>query len=134
MVGPTKEVIVGSTTELQPGSVTIVDQGRFGIGVINVNGTYHALLNYCPHRGAPLCKGRVTGTTVAGAGQYDVEWTKEGEVLRCPWHGWEFNIASGETLTSPTRRVKSFPVEVRDGNVILHVPADSRRIGGIETR
>ena len=57
----TESVVVGRVEELPPGSVTIVPRGKFGIGVYNVGGSFFALTNYCLHRGAPLCRGQVTG-------------------------------------------------------------------------
>ncbi|MBI3966072.1 MAG: Rieske (2Fe-2S) protein [Chloroflexi bacterium] len=110
--------VVCRVEELPPGSRRIVPIGRRGIGIFNVNGTYHALHNVCPHAGAPLCLGRVTGTTVATA-PYQVEWVQEGEILRCPWHGWEFEIASGETITEPVERVQTYSIFVEDGQVII---------------
>lgn len=49
--------------ELSPGSRIIVQGGRFGIGVFNSDGALYALANRCPHDGAPVCLGPVTGTT-----------------------------------------------------------------------
>ena len=53
---------VCTTEELQPGERKIVDAGGRSIGVFNVGGSYHALLNLCPHQRGPLCLGQVTGT------------------------------------------------------------------------
>lgn len=110
--------IVGRVEELPPGSVRIVPLGRYGIGVFNVRGTYYALHNYCPHFGAPICLGDVSGTTES-EGPYHLRWVRDGEILRCPWHGWEVDIASGKTVTAPTKAVKTYPVLVEDGLVIL---------------
>ena len=110
--------VVGRVPELPPGSRRIVVAGRREIGVFNVHGTYYALRNVCPHAGAPLCLGRVTGTTEA-TGPYQVTWVRAGEILRCPWHGWEFDIATGRTITEPVERVQTYPVHVEDGFVIL---------------
>lgn len=108
--------------ELAPGGVSIVAVGRFGVGVFNVRGSYHALTNYCPHRGAPLCLGSVTGTTEGTGIPYGSAWIRDGEILRCPWHSWEFDIATGSTLTQPTKRVRSYPVHVDDDAIYLEVP------------
>ena len=75
------------------------------------------MLNLCPHELAPVCKGRVSGTTaVSMPGQYN--WGQEGEILYCPWHGWEFNLLTGDCLTDK-RRLFHYPVEVEDGTVYL---------------
>lgn len=114
-----KDVVVGTVDEIPPGSRRLVDAGRYGIGVFNVGGRFRAYLNSCPHAGAPLCLGRVTGLPRGTAPGAPVEWARDGEILRCPWHGWEFDLTTGETVTEPTVRAKRFPVRVEDGRVVL---------------
>jgi nitrite reductase (NADH) small subunit len=120
-VGPINqdEWVVGRVEELPPGSVTIVPLGKFGVGVFNVHGRYHALVNYCVHRGAPLCRGSVGGTAVATDAPYEIRWTRDGEIVRCPWHGWEYDIGTGRCLTVPSHRIRSYPVRVIDGVVVV---------------
>lgn len=66
-----KRYVVGRVDELPPGSRKIVMAGGRSIGVFNVKGTYYALRNTCPHQFAPLCLGRVTGTTLPSkVGEY----------------------------------------------------------------
>jgi nitrite reductase (NADH) small subunit len=106
--------------ELPPGSMRLFPFGRFGIGVFNVDGRFHALTNYCPHEGGPLCAGYVRGTPVADEHALGgVRWSREGEIIRCPWHQWEFEIATGKTLSRPVRGIRTYPVEISDENVFL---------------
>lgn len=104
--------VVGRASEIPPGARRIVEVEGRSIGVFNVNGAYYALRNICPHQQAPLCKGTVTGTTLPSKpGEYI--WAREGEVLRCPWHGWEFDITNGRSVFNPHRlRVKTYKVTV----------------------
>lgn len=78
---------------------------------------YFALRDVCPHQGAELSKGVLSGTcSPAGVGDYVYE--RSPEILRCPWHGWEFDVRTGENVYMPHSRyrVKTYPVEVsRDG-------------------
>ena len=104
--------------DLPPGSRKIVPGGRFGIGVFNRDGNLYALANYCPHSGAPVCLGAVTGTTESAA-SYHATWVNEGRILRCPWHGWEFDLSTGKSVASPTRRVKTYPVHVESGYIVV---------------
>lgn len=115
----TDSLIVGRVEELPPGSAIIVPRGKFGIGVYNVGGNFFALTNYCLHRGAPLCLGLVTGMVVAGAAPYESELIRVGEFLRCPWHGWEFEIATGRSVAYPEKAIRTYPVRVENGTVIL---------------
>jgi nitrite reductase/ring-hydroxylating ferredoxin subunit len=96
----------------------LVSGGRFGIGLFNHKGTVYALNNYCPHAGAPVCKGVITGTTESDH-QYAAKWVRQDEILRCPWHGWEFELTTGRTVTSPERSIKMYPVTIADGWVVL---------------
>jgi len=98
--------------ELPPGARKIVEVEGRSIGVFNVDGHYYALRNSCPHQFAPLCQGRVTGTRMPSAvGEY--EWGMDGQIIRCPWHGWEFDITTGRSIFNPhCVRVKSYEVEV----------------------
>ncbi len=104
--------------ELPPGEKRIVElkDGRLSIGVFNVDGTFHALSNVCPHQLAPLCEGEITGEMVSDSpGEF--EWVREGEVIRCPWHGWKFNIADGTSVFNPHEvRTRSFETAVESAS------------------
>ena len=104
--------IVGTVAEIPDGQRKIVEVNNISIGVFNVRGTYYALRNSCPHQGAPLCRGSIKGTALPSApGEY--VWAREGEILRCPWHGWEFDILTGRSVFNPHRvRVKAYEVSV----------------------
>ena len=110
--------IIGAAGDIVPGQRKIVSIGGREIGVINVRGRFYALRNICPHRGAPLCRGTVDGTTLPSLpGEH--AWGRQGEVRRCPWHGWEFDISTGQALVEPRARVKSHQIEVEAGNIVL---------------
>jgi nitrite reductase/ring-hydroxylating ferredoxin subunit len=86
--------------------------------VFNINGEYVAVLNVCPHELAPVCRGAVGGTTLPSApGTY--VWGREGEILSCPWHGWEFDLRTGQSVADPRVRVRRYPVEIEDGIVYV---------------
>jgi 3-phenylpropionate/trans-cinnamate dioxygenase ferredoxin subunit len=107
--------------ELQPGTRRIVSLNGISVGVFNVGGTLHAIRNSCPHRGAPLCEGTIGGTMMPSDPQHYV-YGMEGRLLRCPWHGWEIDIASGKpTFNDADRRVRTYAVEVVDGQVVVEV-------------
>jgi nitrite reductase/ring-hydroxylating ferredoxin subunit len=76
------------------------------LGLANVDGTYHAFDATCPHKGGPLVGGRL----------------EEG-LLRCPWHGYTFVLATGENVVPGAPLcVRLFPVRVQDGWVEVEVP------------
>jgi len=117
--GRKRRYVVARTGEIPSGVRRIVElEGRL-IGVFNVHGRYVAVLNVCPHELAPVCLGRLGGTTLpSAAGQW--VWGREGEILACPWHGWEFDLLTGACLTD-RRRLRMYEVTVEDGQIIVMV-------------
>ena len=104
--------VVATVGEIPPGKRKIVEVAGRSIGVFNVGGTFHALRNRCPHQGGPLCQGRLSGLVISSKpGEY--EYVRDGEILRCPWHGWEFDLKTGQSWFDPARiRVRTYEVTV----------------------
>jgi 3-phenylpropionate/trans-cinnamate dioxygenase ferredoxin subunit len=112
-------VVVAQTGEIPTGARRMVEIDGKSIGVFNVHGRYVAVLNVCPHELAPVCLGRLGGTTLPSApGEW--LWGREGEILACPWHGWEFDLLTGACLTDQ-RRLHLYEVTVEDDQVIVVV-------------
>ena len=112
-------------TEVPPGDRVIRDCGGLSVGVFNVAGRFHALHDRCPHRGGALCRGPVTGTNFATS-DFGYAYGRDGEIVRCAWHGWEFEIETGRSLVDPRVRARTFPVEVEDGNVYVVIGEEAR--------
>ncbi len=114
-----KEIFVTALDELAVGERRLIDVEGKSIGVFNTGSQIVAVLNLCPHEFAPVCRGRLSGTTLPSKpGQFI--WGRENEILRCPWHGWEFDLHTGKCLTD-RRQLKRFPVQVRDGGIYLEI-------------
>jgi nitrite reductase (NADH) small subunit len=112
------EHIIGPVSDFPPGSHRVVKIGRVAIGVFNVGGRFHALPNVCPHQFGPLCEGTVNGTTACSAATgWQFAWVRQGEIVTCPWHGIEFDIATGRSLSSPRLKVRTYPIIVESGQV-----------------
>jgi len=124
---PLQRHVVANVSEIPPGAKKIVEAGGRSIGVYNINGQFHALRNVCPHQGAELCKGLVKPLVVS-KGPVSFDYEREGEIVRCPWHQWEFDIKTGCMIVDPAMRTKSyevtvekFDVSVEEGHVIVHM-------------
>lgn len=105
--------------DLPPGTRKIVTVDRRSIGVFNSDGRYYAVRNSCPHQGAELCLGRVGGTLLTSP-PHEYIYGMEGRVLRCPWHGFQFDLETGRSLFDPDGfRVKTYPVNLEDGVVVV---------------
>jgi nitrite reductase/ring-hydroxylating ferredoxin subunit len=104
--------VVATTAEIPPGERKIVEVAGRSIGIFNVDGEFLALRNRCPHQGGPLCEGGLSGLLVATIpGEY--HYSRSGEMLHCPWHGWEFDLRTGQSWFDPGRtRVRRYQVSV----------------------
>jgi nitrite reductase (NADH) small subunit len=107
---------VGEAEAIAEGECMIVEVEGRSIGVYRVNGELYALHNRCPHEGAQLCKGPVCGTTLPSL-VYEYEYGRKGELVRCPWHGWEFEIKTGKSIFSDKVRTRTYKVLVDDGKI-----------------
>ncbi len=115
-----RKLRVCAVDELPPGGRVVRDVGGRSVGVFNVDGRFYALHNRCPHKGGALCLGPLTGTTMPTT-EFTYEYGRAGRILRCAWHGWEFEIETGRSLVDPKVRAKTFPVEVEAGSVYVLV-------------
>lgn len=93
---------VARLDEIQEGSSKAVVVNGREIALFKVGGKVYAIENLCPHRGGPLAEGYL-----------------EGAVVTCPWHAWQFDVTNGNCKTVPESRQRTYPVEVRDGDIFV---------------
>ena len=97
-----KYIDAAKLSDLPPGSCLSVelDDTERGVALFNVDGELFALDTTCPHAGGPLGEG-----------------TLQGDLVRCPWHGWKFNVRTGYCLKNPIHEwaVSCFPLRVENG-------------------
>lgn len=110
---------VCAVDDLDEGDRVLREIGGREIAVFNVGGELEAVANYCVHAGGPICEGRLTGTVTAAVDEWEYGWGREGEILSCPWHGWEFDLTNGECLSDPSKRLVTYDVTVEDGDVVV---------------
>ncbi len=114
--------VVAPARDIPPGSRKLFTIKGRPIGIFNLDGAYYGLLNRCPHQGGSLCEGVVMGLLESPTpGNY--VYTRKGEILRCPWHGWEFDIRTGQSYCDPARiRTKTYAVECMPGGTVAKGP------------
>jgi 3-phenylpropionate/trans-cinnamate dioxygenase ferredoxin subunit len=114
--------VVARVGEVAPGSCKIVTARGREIGLFNIGGTFFALSNRCPHKGAELCRGMIVGLAQSSMpGEYHL--SRLGEFIRCPWHGWEFDIRTGQSYCDPRRfRARAYPATVEPGAAVVKGP------------
>ena len=117
-----KRQVVARAVEVAPGHCKIVNVNGREIGVFNLNGEYFALANRCPHEGGPLCQGKIIPLIQSERpGHYKL--ARHQEFLRCPWHGWEFEIRTGQSWCDPkSTRARQFQVKVESGESLVKGP------------
>jgi 3-phenylpropionate/trans-cinnamate dioxygenase ferredoxin subunit len=114
--------VVAAVGELPPGTRKFLEIDGRPIAVFNINGEYFGLLNRCPHQGASLCEGPLIGLARSST-PGEIEYTKLGEIIRCPWHGWEFDIRTGQSYCDPRRfRARAYPATVEPGATVVKGP------------
>ena len=98
-------VKVAAAADCQPGSLLSVETGNERVVLVNVEGDLYALLDHCSHQDFPLSDGELTG-----------------DRLECIYHGAKFDVCTGRAVQLPAiRPVKTFPVDVRDGDIFVEV-------------
>lgn len=95
--------------DLPPGSGRTVDINGIWIALYNVDGTLYAIDNACPHAGGPLGEGKCV----------------DG-IVECPWHGWKFDVRTGQRVKNPNFTVACCDVRVQDGQIQIKLPAELR--------
>ncbi len=96
-------VKVASVHDIRPGEGKTITANGKEIALFNVNGRFFAIDNTCPHRGGPLGEGELADS-----------------IVTCPWHGWQYNVQTGEGITMPVS-VKRFEVRVEGKDILVNV-------------
>jgi nitrite reductase/ring-hydroxylating ferredoxin subunit len=108
--------------EFAPGDRRIIRIDGREIGVFRIDeDRFYAVRNRCPHQGGPLCLGRVTPRIVSERpGQYRL--AEGAPLLACPWHGWHYDMATGQSSVGGDPNARSYPVSVEPGGVLREGP------------
>ncbi|MFC5448556.1 Rieske (2Fe-2S) protein [Paenibacillus aestuarii] len=113
------KVKVAEPNELDDGDKRIVKVKEMELGLFRIDGEYYAWRNVCPHAAAPVCVGAIRGTRLPST-VYDYQYGMDNQVLRCPWHGWEFDLRTGQHLAAGSNaKLRGFPVEADDSGVYV---------------
>ena len=95
-------VKVAQKNEIPAGECRAVDVGGTPVALFNVDGTYCAIHNTCLHRQGPL-----------GEGELD------GNVVTCPWHGWKWDVTTGENANNPAMKIQRFECRVEGDDILV---------------
>ena len=96
-------VDVGPVAAFADGEVRRVEVEGRGLAIVRQGDAWYALRDICPHQGARLSDGRVGGTALARHPGDEIVLGRAGEILSCPWHGWEYDVRTGRSLCEPEK-------------------------------
>jgi nitrite reductase/ring-hydroxylating ferredoxin subunit len=113
--------VVSRLQDFPPDSRRVVRVGGREIGVFRHRDRFYAVRNRCPHQGGPLCSGRVSQRLVVPESGR-VELADGTPLLVCPWHGWQYDLASGESYAPGDPNARSYPVSVEPGGELAKGP------------
>lgn len=113
-----RKFLVGKTDDLREGEGMLVTVNNRSIGIFKIGGEFYGLMNRCPHLGGELCKGHLVGElTSTGPGDYSYD--PSSILLMCPWHGWEYDIRTGQSYLNPkTPRARPYRITVENGKEV----------------
>jgi nitrite reductase (NADH) small subunit len=120
----TARIDAGPAEAIVAGRFTMVAAGSRRIGVTRLgNGELRAVRDRCPHKGAAICRGVLGGTWLPCAPGGELAYAREGEILACPWHGFEYDLVTGAELFWPgAPGLRFYPTEEVEGRVYVIVP------------
>jgi 3-phenylpropionate/trans-cinnamate dioxygenase ferredoxin subunit len=118
-LGAEREVRISLADAPRDGEIRMLEIGERRVGLLSIDGQLHALADRCPHRAAPLCSAGQLVRDVALDDEGRVAVAASARLVRCPWHKWDFDVASGRCVVDPQLRVRRYPVTVEDGDVVV---------------
>ncbi|MDR7319121.1 Rieske (2Fe-2S) protein [Brevibacillus nitrificans] len=120
-------LVLCSAEELREGERRLFEVDGVEIGLIRAEGTCYAFRNSCPHQGVPMLYGSVVGTMLPSEPQEYV-YGLHNEIIRCPLHGWEFNLKTGKALFSPQVSIKMYDAKEEDNEIVLYLDREPQQI------
>ena len=119
------ELYAGKVTDFAAIDHRTVRQGELEIGVLHRYGTFYAYSNYCVHQGGPACEGIMMGRVVEvlepDQTSLGLRFSDHDIHFVCPWHGVEYDIATGQCVAAPSRRLRKFAVVTKGESVYVIV-------------
>ena len=116
------KVVVGKVSDFGNGDRKIIDVNGKSVGIFRIDDQFYAIRNRCPHQFGPLCLGTLAPRAISDR-PGDVKMDSGPPLLACPWHGWEYDIATGQSFMGPGRgnmAALTYDVNVLRGSELTH--------------
>ena len=126
-----KDVVIGKAAAFPDPGRKVVEVDGTEVGVFCRNGKFTAFENVCPHMGGPVCQGkiiaRVQELIADDKTSLGLAFSKDQANVVCPWHGYEFDIGTGQHQGNPRMRLHPVRIQVVDGDVVITLPEGMRK-------
>jgi nitrite reductase/ring-hydroxylating ferredoxin subunit len=120
------DVHIGAADRFTDPGRKVLDIGGIEVGIFRLSGEFYAYENVCPHLAGPACQGKILPLTLeavrddlTSAGRI---FSKDRMNVICPWHGFEFDIRTGEHPTDKKFRLKPVPIRIDSGEIYVTLP------------
>jgi nitrite reductase/ring-hydroxylating ferredoxin subunit len=124
------EIVIGKATEFPDAGRKVIEVDGTEIGVFHYGGRFTAYENVCPHMGGPVCQGkinpRVREEIAPDRTSRGLAFSRSETNIACPWHGYEFDIATGRHQGNPNMRLRPVKIEIVDGDLVVTLPEGTR--------
>jgi nitrite reductase/ring-hydroxylating ferredoxin subunit len=125
-----RDVVIGKAAAFPNPGRRVVEIDGAEVGVFCQNGKFTAFENVCPHMGGPVCQGkiiaRVQEVIADDKTSLGFAFSKDQTNVACPWHGYEFNISTGQHQGNPRMRLRPVRIGIVDGDLVITVPEGMR--------
>ncbi|PEJ57630.1 MULTISPECIES: Rieske 2Fe-2S domain-containing protein [unclassified Bacillus (in: firmicutes)] len=114
---------VAKINDMNPGEIKeITVNGKKLLLCCMKDSTYKVLSALCPHEGARMVGARTLEGTTLSPCVGEIEFGRCNEIIRCPWHGYEFDVSTGKTLfESKNMNLKSYEVNIDGEEIFVEV-------------
>jgi len=125
-----REIKIGKAAAFPNPGRKVIDVDGTAVGVFRFNGKFTAYENVCPHMGGPVCQGkiiaRVEELVADDKTTLGFSFSKDQTNIVCPWHGYEFDIATGQHQGNSRLRLRPVKVDVVEGELVVTLPEGTR--------
>jgi nitrite reductase/ring-hydroxylating ferredoxin subunit len=125
-----KDIVIGKAANFPDPGRRVIDADGAEVGIFCVNGRFTAFENVCPHMGGPVCQGKIIARVEERIAEDKTSlgfaFSRDRTNVACPWHGYEFDIATGEHQGNPRMKLRPVKIEVVDGDLVVSLPQGTR--------
>jgi len=125
-----REIAIGKVAAFPDPGRKVVEVDGIAVGVFRHNGVFVAYENVCPHMGGPVCQGKIIARVEERVRDdktsLGLSFSRTQSNIVCPWHGYEFDIASGRHQGNPRLRLRPVAIKVVDDDLVVALPEGTR--------